>query len=312
MQLTHTKRSRIRSQVSLGTRWRVELRENVSPKYDANGTVALRQRYLYRGYLQIASYDIRQADPTAPSYIIWDPTHSVATRPLVIRKDQTWYTYGWDLTKNICEVYGPNGNIRTIYTYTPYGTVTAEGDVTQPIQWSSEMHDTELGLVYYNYRYYNPTDGRWTRRDPKSMYYANLYTFINNDTTMYIDYLGGNPAIVVTIVVGIVTIASAYAIEVLTKDDCSEGDGKRVVDTVYQKCTRKCMHYSGGNSCKNKTVKADRRVVYICQKNIWGGKRRKFVEFLDNQPDPKPCGECCTELSITCSPTTDELRNKFD
>ena len=23
------------------------------------------------------------------------------------QKDSTWYTYGWDLTKNICELYGP-------------------------------------------------------------------------------------------------------------------------------------------------------------------------------------------------------------
>ncbi len=27
--------------------------------------------------------------------------------PLAIRKDGTWYCYGWDLTKNVCEVFGP-------------------------------------------------------------------------------------------------------------------------------------------------------------------------------------------------------------
>ena len=42
---------------------------------------------------------------------------------------------------------------------TTNGTVAADGDVNQSIQWSSEMYDTELGWVYYNYRYYNPTDG---------------------------------------------------------------------------------------------------------------------------------------------------------
>ena len=44
--------------------------------------------------------------------------------------------------------------------------MTANGNVTQPIRWSSEYNDTELGLVYYNYRHYNPADGRWTGRDP--------------------------------------------------------------------------------------------------------------------------------------------------
>lgn len=33
------------------------------------------------------------------------------------------YTYGWDLTKNACEVYGQQGYMRTNYTYTPYGDV---------------------------------------------------------------------------------------------------------------------------------------------------------------------------------------------
>ena len=86
----------------------------------------------------------------------------IATRPLAIRKDGTWFAYGWDLTKNICEVFGPAGYIRTAYS--PYGSVTASGDVTQPIQWSSEYNDAELALIYYNYRHYNPVDGRWLGR----------------------------------------------------------------------------------------------------------------------------------------------------
>jgi hypothetical protein len=28
------------------------------------------------------------------------------------------------------------------------------------------MNDGKLALVYYNYRYYNPADGRWINRDP--------------------------------------------------------------------------------------------------------------------------------------------------
>ncbi len=94
---------------------------------------------------------------------------------------------GWDLTKNICELYGTNGYIRTAYTYSPYGQVTATGNVTQPIQWSSEYHDTELGLVYYNYRHYNPVEGRWLGRD--RVLSRNLYIFCNNGLYEY-DYLG--------------------------------------------------------------------------------------------------------------------------
>ena len=119
------------------------------------------------------------------------PTQDTATRPLAIQKDRTWYTYGWDLTKNICEVYGQAGYVRTAYTYTPYGAVTADGDAEQPIQWSSEYNDTELGLVYYNYRHYNPVDGRWIRRDPlgEGVSVA-LMVYVNNNPTLYSDEMG--------------------------------------------------------------------------------------------------------------------------
>ena len=113
--------------------------------------------------------------------------------PLAIQKDGTWYTYGWDLTKNICELYGSNGYIRTAYTYSPYGSVTESGNTRQPIQWSSEFHDTELGLIYYNYRHYNPLDGRWLGRDmlyEKATY--NLVKYVINSPIVDIDKLGND------------------------------------------------------------------------------------------------------------------------
>ena len=156
-----------------------------------NGSITLHQRYIYRGYLQIAALDLTRAAHPALWYITWDPTQPIATRPLAIQKDGTWYTYGWDLTKNICEVYGPAGYIRTAYTYAPYGEVTSEGDVTQPIQWSSEYNDTELGLIYYNYRHYNPVDGRWLGRDYLGeTAHHNLYVFSHNLVYKCYDVLG--------------------------------------------------------------------------------------------------------------------------
>ncbi|MEE1288227.1 MAG: RHS repeat-associated core domain-containing protein, partial [Bacteroidaceae bacterium] len=147
--------------------------------------------YIYRGYLQIACVDLTRAAHPALWLITWDPTQPVATRPLAIQKDATWYTYGWDLTKNICEVYGQHGYIRTAYTYTPYGEVTSAGDVTQPIQWSSEFNDTETALVYYNYRHYNPVDGRWTGRDYLGeTAHHNLCVFSHNLVYKCYDVLG--------------------------------------------------------------------------------------------------------------------------
>ena len=137
----------------------------VTKKVTVDGSITLHQRYLYRGYLQIACCDLTRSSHPCLWFITWDPTQPIATRPLAIQKDGTWFTYGWDLTKNVCEIYGTNGYIRTSYTYSPYGEVTESGNTWQPIQWSSEYNDTELGLVYYNYRHYNPLDGRWIGRD---------------------------------------------------------------------------------------------------------------------------------------------------
>ncbi len=164
-------------------------------KVITNGTTTLNERYIYRGYLQIAAYDLREGHAEHPDlrFIIWDPTQEIATRPLAIRENGVWYTYGWNLTKNICELYGQEGFIRTIYTYSPYGQVIAEGDVIQPIRWGSEYHDAETGLVYYNYRYYNPLDGRWTRRDPRKSRIGaitNLYRYTSGTPVLSLDILG--------------------------------------------------------------------------------------------------------------------------
>lgn len=127
-------------------------------KVMVNGAIRSHLRYLYRGFLQIAAIDALKG--SFQWFLLWDPSESTATRPLAIRKDGTWYCYGWDLTKNVWEVFGSSGNIRTTYSDTPDGEVTAQGNVNQPVQWSSEMYDEDLGLVYYNYRHYNLHDGR--------------------------------------------------------------------------------------------------------------------------------------------------------
>ena len=168
-------------------------------KVTVNGSITLHQRYLYRGYLQIACCDLTRTNHPSLWLITWDPTQPVATRPLAIQKDATWYTYGWDLTKNICELYGSNGYIRTAYTYSPYGAVTESGNTWQPIQWSSEHNDVELGLEYYNYRHYNPMDGRWLGRDVVSEIYhinithniLNTYVFLDNIPMNKYDVKGG-------------------------------------------------------------------------------------------------------------------------
>ena len=151
-------------------------------KVTVAGTVTLHHRYIYRGYLQIACVDCTRSGHPALWLVTWDPSQPTATRPLAIPKDGTWFTYGYDITKNVCELFGPNGYIRTAYSYTPFGSVSAsENGVVQNFQWSSEFYDSELDLVYYNFRHYSPALGRFLSRDPIAEQGGlNLYTFVKN------------------------------------------------------------------------------------------------------------------------------------
>ena len=123
--------------------------------------------------------------------LLWDPLEPTATRPLALAQDASLYCYGMDFNKNVTEVFDAQGNVAAAYDYSPYGQAASTGDLVQPVQWSAEMHDDDLALVYYNYRYYNPRDGRWINRDPIAEQGGwNLYAFLGNSTQDQVDRLG--------------------------------------------------------------------------------------------------------------------------
>lgn len=80
------------------------------------------------------------------------------------------------------------------YEYSPFGTQTAASGTyaaTNPFRFSSEYYDTQAGLVYYNYRYYDSKLGRLVSRDPIGEYGGeNLYNFLSNMTIVSFDELG--------------------------------------------------------------------------------------------------------------------------
>ena len=58
-------------------------------------------------------------------------------------------------------------------------------------RFSSEYYDSETGFVYYNYRYYSSSLGRWLSRDPIGEWGGwNIYGMVDNNPVDYWDYLG--------------------------------------------------------------------------------------------------------------------------
>ena len=131
---------------------------------------------------------------------VWDPTEPIATRPLFTQRGTGYkFFYTCDGNKNVSELvhFETRNGIAAHYDYAPFGAVTraisasAVTDNTfttdNPFRFSSEYHDDTLGLVYYNYRHYNPTDGRWCGRDLVGL---QILLFVKNDVLNQMDILG--------------------------------------------------------------------------------------------------------------------------
>ena len=80
------------------------------------------------------------------------------------------------------------------YLYDAFGNVLSVSGLlanANRYQFSSKEKDLNSGLVYYLYRYYDPNLQRWLNRDPiGEMGGLNLYTFINNEPVIGVDYFG--------------------------------------------------------------------------------------------------------------------------
>jgi RHS repeat-associated protein len=87
-----------------------------------------------------------------------------------------------------------SGNSVAKYEYNPFGKQTlCSGSYAEsnPFRFSSEYYEFETGLVYYNFRYYNPELGRWMSRDPiEERGGYNLYGIVNNNLVDGWDNLG--------------------------------------------------------------------------------------------------------------------------
>jgi len=74
--------------------------------------------------------------------------------------------------------------------YGAFGEIVQQTGVAKelPFGFSTKYLDTETGLNYYGFRYYNPQTGRWPNRDPiEEEGGNNLYAFVDNSPIDAID-----------------------------------------------------------------------------------------------------------------------------
>ncbi len=91
-------------------------------------------------------------------------------------------------------VTATNGTETARYEYGPFGEVIrATGPMAKAntFQFSTPYPDDETDLLYYGYRYYNASTGRWINRDPLAEAGGlNLQAFVSNDPEDRVDKLG--------------------------------------------------------------------------------------------------------------------------
>ena len=87
------------------------------------------------------------------------------------------------------------GSLDAKYEYGAFGEPLRVGGAAiaadNPFRYSTKYTDTESGLIYYGFRYYSPSLGRFLNRDPIGEEGGtNLYGFVENDPVNGGDYLG--------------------------------------------------------------------------------------------------------------------------
>jgi RHS repeat-associated protein len=162
-------------------------------------------RFLYDGWNLLAEYSAANALVRA---CVWCPDLSGTAQGAGGVGGLLWATVAPGSTLPAPGTYAPaydgNGNIVAWIDladsnvagrrdYGPFGEplVTTGVAATLPFGFSTKYLDSETGLNYYGFRYYNPSTGRWLSRDPiEERGGLNLYAHVVNSPVNWIDPLG--------------------------------------------------------------------------------------------------------------------------
>lgn len=123
--------------------------------------------------------------------------------------DSNTYYYHFDGLGSVIALSDSSGDIVEQYSYDVFGEPNRISSVGNPYLFTGRRYDTETGLYYYRFRYYNPDLGRFMSADPwgivpdggkhnpfyPTMQYsegirANLYTYVANNAVNFTDPFG--------------------------------------------------------------------------------------------------------------------------
>jgi RHS repeat-associated protein len=116
---------------------------------------------------------------------------------LLARSDNSAGTYACyfaDGNGNITCMTDTNQAVVAGYLYDPYGRILSQSGSLAAVnlyRFSSKEFHVNSGLVYYLYRFYDPSLQRWINRDPiQELGGFNLYVYVANGVTYLLDPYG--------------------------------------------------------------------------------------------------------------------------
>ncbi len=176
-----------------------DLNKRLSKTVEVKGKKAKTYRYFYLGNMELGCLDEKgnilelkvPADPNAPE---------TSTCIAFELKDEI-YTPLYDLQGNVvCLIDPKKREVIERYTYSAFGEEEildesgdriAESSIGNPWRYQGKRKDKETGLIFFGYRYYDPSTGRWTNPDPAGIIDGpNLYAFVHSNPFKYVDYFG--------------------------------------------------------------------------------------------------------------------------
>jgi RHS repeat-associated protein len=86
-----------------------------------------------------------------------------------MRSGTSHFYYVFDALGSVIALTDGSGAIAASYTYDPYGTTLSASGAqagVNPFRFASGYFDSATGLTKFGARYYDPSLGRWTQRDP--------------------------------------------------------------------------------------------------------------------------------------------------
>jgi RHS repeat-associated protein len=116
---------------------------------------------------------------------------------LAVNQDGGVFYPAFDGNGNVTEYINAIGGVVAHYEYDAFGnTVSFSGTKAADFayRFSTKPLDLTTGWLYYGYRFYDPLTGRWPSKDPiGESGGVNLYGFLRNDPSSWIDRLGWEP-----------------------------------------------------------------------------------------------------------------------